>query len=230
MIIGFNYRLKIAKIQSTDRTQTWTAPLGRLHLGKAYPDLGTLLMYRKCNPSDFQADIQAMRDHIAAWPDFEEKDSLLEVCDKRITLQAEERAIILEAALREAYGIIHGTIISRGIHRGKLTNHKNVITHVHVVDLVNYLVEHMPYFASSIFPSPKSKIAVARTAQQSQTWRKHVKKLNELTQNATSFEIFTAFRVASYLEKVTMPRTNSRPSSGAHQLRFALNHPTKKGD
>ena len=230
MIISFNYRLKIAKIQSTDRSETWTAPLGRLHIGKACPDLGTLLLYRKCNPSDFPAEIQAMRDHIAAWPDFEEKDSLLEVCDKRITLQEEERAIILEAALREAYGIIHGTIISRGIHRGKLINHKNVITHAKVVDLVNYLVEQMPYFASSVFPSPKSKIAVARSAQKSQNWRKHVKKLNELTKHADSFEIFTAFRVASYLEKVTMPRTNSRPSSGAHQLRYALNHPTKKGD
>ena len=229
MILGYNFKDRVAKIQGFDKS-VWTVPLGRVRLGKTLPDLGTLLMERKCNPCDTQQDIEALREEIEAWPDFEEKASLLEICDKYIAGQQENARIVKEAALREAYGILHGTIISRGLLYGKLTKHADVITHVHVVDAVNFLVTEMKYFASETFPSPKSILSAVRAAQRSPTWRKYAKKLREVLKGSSSFEIFTAFRVASYLEKVTMPRTNNRVPSGEHTMRFALNHPTKKGD
>ena len=229
MILGYNYKDRTAKIQGFDKS-IWKVPLGRVRLGKTLPDLGTLLMERKCNPCDTQQDIEALRKEIDAWPDFEEKATLLEICDKYIEGQQENARIVREAALREAYGILHGTIISRGLLYGKLERHRDVITHVHVVDDVNFLVTEMPYFASETFPAPKSALAAVRIAQRSPTWRKYAIKLSKVLKGSNSFEIFTAFRVASYIEKVTMPRTDNRVPSGAHMMRFALNHPTKKGD
>ena len=57
------------------------------------------------------------------------------------------------------------------------------------------------------FPSPKSAVAAARAAQRH---RLKVNKLNEMTKGMDSFQIFTAFRIASFLEKVADHRVATK--------------------
>lgn len=202
MIIRFDYRNQLVTIMSPFTGNKWTVPLGYHrwnHNNKhCFFDLGTLLMYRKVNPSTLLEDATAARELVSSWDDFEEKPSLLSVIDDYIRKRNEETAVVFEAALREAYGIVDGTLISRGVASGKLTAHKDVITKKPVVDLVNFLMDKMPLLAMVTFPSPKSAVAAARAAQKH---RLKVNKLNEMTKGMNSFQIFTAFRIASFLEK-----------------------------
>ena len=116
-------------------------------------------------------------------------------------------SVVFEAALREAYGIMDGALLSREIASGKLAAHKDVITKKAVVDLVNFLMDKMPSLAMVTFPSPKSAVAAARAAQKH---RLKVNKLNEITKGMDSFQIFTAFRIASFLEKAADRRMAAR--------------------
>lgn len=212
MILRYDYRNKTATIESF-AGRRWTVPLGystiQVKDGTGLFDFGTLLLYRKVNPSLLTEDVIIARAVIEGWPDFEEKPSLLSVLDEFINKRNEDRSIAFEAALREVYGIVDGSLISKAIASGKLVAHKDVITHRKVVDLINYLMDCMPGLAMITFPSPKTAIAAARAAQRHNF--KKVAKLNEMTKGMGSFHIFTAFRVASFLEKAADRRVSVRP-------------------
>ena len=210
MIVRFDYRNKAATIMSFTGTK-WTVPLGYYKIqvkGKSYFfDFGTLLMYRKVNPSMLTEDVIAAREVVGVWEDFEEKPALLDVLDEFIYKRNEDRLIVFKAALREAYGIVDGTLISRYFASGKFSVHRDVLTKKAVVDLVNFLMDKMPSLAMVTFPSPKSAVDAARAAQ-----KHHLKvnKLNEMTKGMDSFQIFTTFRIASFLEKVADHRVATR--------------------
>ena len=216
MILRYDYRNRVATIMSLSGNK-WTVPLGYSSIkvkGESHLfDFGTLLLYRKVNPSMFTEDVVAAREVVRGWEDFEEKPSLLRVLDEFIKNRNEDKAIAFEAALREVYGIVDGSLISRAVASGKLVAHKDVITHRKVVDLINYLIDYMPGLAMMTFPSPKSAIAAARSAQHHNF---KVAKLNEMTRGMDSFHIFTAFRVASFLEK----SANRRASARLHNHQF----------
>ena len=201
MIIRFDYRNESATIMAFTGNK-WTVPLGYhrwTHNNKScFFDFGTLLMDRKVNPSTLLEDATAARELVDSWEDFEEKPTLLSVIDDYIRKRNEDMSVVFEAALREAYGIVDGALISRGVASGKLSAHKDVLTKKAVVDLVKYLMDKMPMLAIVTFPSPKSAIAAARAAQQHHL---KVNKLNEMTKGVDSFQIFTAWRIASFLEK-----------------------------
>lgn len=210
MIVRFDYRNKAATIMSFAGSK-WTVPLGyhrwTLNNKSYFFDFGTLLMDRKVNPSTLMEDATAAREIVASWEDFEEKPTLLSVIDGYISKRNEDMSVIFEAALREAYGIVDGALISREIVSGKLVAHRDVITKKQVVDLVNFLMDKMPSLAMVTFPSPKSAVSAARAAQ-----KHHLKvnKLNELTKGMDSFQIFTAFRIASFLEKAADRRVMAK--------------------
>ena len=210
MIVRFDYKNRSATIMSFTGNK-WTVPLGYAKIqvkGKTFFfDFGTLLLYRKVNPSMLTEDVIAARDHINSWEDFEEKPALLDVLDQFINKRNDDRSIVFKAALREAYGIVDGTLISRYVASGKLSAHKDVLTKKQVVDLVQFLMDKMPSLAMTTFPSPKSAVAAARAAQRH---RLKVNKLNELTKGMDSFQIFTAFRIASFLEKVADHRVAAK--------------------
>lgn len=210
MIVRFDYRNKSATIMSFTGNK-WTVPLGYhkwTHTNKSHLfDFGTLLMRRKVNPSTLMEDATAARELVANWEDFEEKPTLLSVIDDYIRKRNEDISVVFEAALREAYGIMDGALISREIASGKLAANKDVITKKAVVDLVNFLMDKMPSLAMVTFPSPKSAVAAARAAQKH---RLKVNKLNEMTKGMDSFQIFTAFRIASFLEKAADRRMAAR--------------------
>lgn len=210
MILRYDYRNRIATIMSLSGNK-WTVPLGYSNLkvkGEQHLfDFGTLLLYRKVNPAMLTEDVVAAREVVRGWEDFEEKPSLLRVLDEFIKNRNEDEAIAFEAALREVYGIVDGSLISRAVASGKLVAYKDVITHRKVVDLINYLMDYMPGLAMMTFPSPKSAIAAARSAQHHNF---KVAKLNELTKGMDSFQIFTAFRIASFLEKVADHRVAAK--------------------
>jgi hypothetical protein len=216
MIVRFDYRNKAATIMSFTGNK-WIVPLGYhrwTRNNKAYFfDFGTLLMNRKVNPSTLMEDATAARELVASWEDFEEKPTLLSVIDEYIRKRNEDMSVIFEAALREAYGIVDGSLISRAVASGKLVAHKDVITHRKVVDLINYLMDCMPGLAMITFPSPKSAVGAARSAQRHNF---KVVKLNEMTKGMDSFQIFTAFRVASFLEKAA----DRRVAAKLHRHRF----------
>lgn len=216
MILRYDYRNKTATIMSFTGNK-WTVPLGYNKdqaKGKSYFfDFGTLLLYRKVNPSVLTEDVITAREVVNGWEDFEEKSALLAVLDEFINKRNEDKSIIFEAALREVYGIVDGSLISRAVVSGKLVAHKDVITHRKVVDLINYLMDYMPGLAMITFPSPKSAVAAARAAQRNNF---KVVKLNEMTKGMESFHIFTAFRVASFLEKAADRRVAAR----LHKHRF----------
>jgi len=210
MIVRFDYRNQRATIMSFTGTK-WTVPLGYDKIqvkGKSYFfDFGTLLLYRKVNPSMLTEDVIAAREVVDSWEDFEEKSALLDVLDEFINKRNEDRSIIFKAALREAYGIVDGALLARYVASGKLEAHRDVITKKAVVDLVSFLMDKMPSLAMVTFPSPKSAVAAARAAQ-----RHHFKvnKLNELTKGMDSFQIFTAFRITSFLEKIADHRVAAK--------------------
>ena len=210
MIVRFDYRNKSATIMSFTGNK-WTVPLGYhrwVRNGKScFFDFGTLLMNRKVNPSTLMEDATAARELVASWEDFEEKPTLLSVIDDYIKKRNEDMSVVFEAALREAYGIVDGALLSREIASGKLAAHKDVITKKAVVDLVNFLMDKMPSLAMVTFPSPKSAVAAARAAQKH---RLKVNKLNEMTKGMDSFQIFTAFRIASFLEKAADRRVTAK--------------------
>ncbi len=216
MILRYDYRNKTATIESF-AGRRWTVPLGYSNIqvkGKSHLfDFGTLLLYRKVNPSLLTEDVIVARAVIEGWPDFEEKPALLSVLDEFINRRNEGKAIAFETALREVYGIVDGSLISRAVASGKLVAHKDVIIHRKVVDLINYLMDCMPGLAMITFPSPKSAVAAARSAQRHNF---KVAKLNEMTKGMESFHIFTAFRVASFLEKAADRRVAAR----LHKHRF----------
>lgn len=216
MILRYDYRNKTATIESF-AGRRWTVPLGYSNIqvkGKSYLfDFGTLLLYRKVNPSLLTEDVIIARAVIEGWPDFEEKPALLSVLDEFINRRNEGKAIAFEAALREVYGIVDGSLISRAVASGKLAAHKDVILHRKVVDLINYLMDCMSGLAMITFPSPKSAVAAARSAQRHNF---KVAKLNEMTKGMESFHIFTAFRVGSFLEKAADRRVAAR----LHKHRF----------
>lgn len=216
MILRYDYSNKTATIESF-AGRRWTVPLGYSSIqvkGKSYLfDFGTLLLYRRVNPSLLTEDVIVARAVINGWPDFEEKSALLSVLDEFIKNRNEGKAIAFEAALREVYGIVDGSLISRAVASGKLVAHKDVILHRKVVDLINYLMDCMPGLAMITFPSPKSAVAAARSAQRHNF---KVAKLNEMTKGMESFHIFTAFRVASFLEKAADRRVAAR----LHKHRF----------
>lgn len=216
MILRYDYRNKTATIESFAGSR-WAVPLGYSNIqvkGKSHLfDFGTLLLYRKVNPSLLTEDVIVARAVIEGWPDFEEKPALLSVLDEFINRRNEGKAIAFEAALREVYGIVDGSLISRAVASGKLAAHKDVILHRKVVDLINYLMDCMPGLAMITFPSPKSAVAAARSAQRHNF---KVAKLNEMTKGMESFHIFTAFRVGSFLEKAADRRVAAR----LHKHRF----------
>lgn len=216
MIIRYDYRNKTATIESF-AGRRWTVPLGYSNIqvkGMSHLfDFGTLILYRRVNPSLLTEDVIVARAVINGWPDFEEKSALLNVLDEFIKNRNEGKAIAFEAALREVYGIVDGSLISRAVASGKLVAHKDVILHRKVVDLINYMMGCMPGLAMITFPSPKSAVAAARSAQR---YNFKVAKLNEMTKGMESFHIFTAFRVASFLEKAADRRVAAR----LHKHRF----------
>ena len=228
MIRRYDYRNKTATIRGFDGSE-WTTTLGLIRLSneagdKLLFDMGTFLMYRKVNPIDSIDSIQAAQKLISSWPDFEEKDMFLDILQRRVVACVAEQNDVLEAALREVYGIPHALIIIRGIRHGKLVKHKPVLTRISVVKLVDFLLEKTPYLASMTFPAPKSELGAVRAAQNHRRYRAMMKQVQALVKGMDSFEIFTAFRVASYIEKVTMVRPGAC-RTGTRSLEVAM----KKG-
>ena len=92
MIVRFDYKNRSATIMSFTGNK-WTVPLGYAKIqvkGKTFFfDFGTLLLYRKVNPSMLTEDVIAARDHINSWEDFEEKPALLDVLDQFINKRNE---------------------------------------------------------------------------------------------------------------------------------------------
>lgn len=201
MIRKFDYRNRKATIQGFSG-KTWEVHLGLTHIKVNNKDhlidMGTLIMDRKVNPSMFREDAVAARTYISNWEDFEEKPALIQLLDDYIIKKDTDQAIVLDSALREIYGIQDGMLLSREIASGKLKAHASVITNFRVVNLIEFLMNSMRYLAMNTFPAPKSPVAAARAAKR---LNHDVKALNEHMKGMDSFQIFTAFRIASFLEK-----------------------------
>jgi hypothetical protein len=211
MIRKFDFRNRTASIQGNSGA-IWEVPLGIMSIndngGSRWIDMGMLLQERKANPVMFEDDLKAAISLIESWEDFEEKEDLLNVLRAALTKREDASRIIFEEALREAYGILTGGIISKAIASGKLAAHKQVITHKCVVDLVEFLLERASGCACCVFPSPKTMpTAVNRIRRM---YKDLVTTASDLMRYMPSFEIFTGWRVASYLEKLETNRTMAR--------------------
>jgi len=211
MIRKFDFRNRKATIQG-DSGSLWEVPLGVMKIDyngdTRWVDMGMLLQERKANPVMFEDDLKAGISLIESWENFEEKPILLEVLHKALTKREDVSKIIFEDALREAYGIITGGIISRAVATGKLEAHKQVITHKGVVDLVEFLTERASGCACCVFPSPKTMPTAVNHIRR--MYKELVTQASDLMRYMPSFEIFTGWRVASYLEKLEANRTMAR--------------------
>lgn len=224
MIRKFDFRNRTASIQGNSGA-IWEVPLGIMRIdsngGTRWVDMGMLLQERKANPVMFEDDLKAGIALIESWEDFEEKEDLLNVLRAALTKREDVSRIIFEEALRETYGILTGGIISKAIASGKLEVHKQVITHKCVVDLVAFLLERASGCACCVFPSPKSMPSAVNSLRR--MYKELVHEASDLMRYMPSFEIFTAWRVASYIEKLETRRLMSRYRSYAKRINSAWN-------
>ena len=219
MIRKFDFKNRTASIQGNSGA-IWEVPLGIMRInangGTRWVDMGMLLQERKANPVMFEEDLKAGIALIESWEDFEEKEDLLNVLRAALTKREDVSKIIFEEALRETYGILTGGIISRAIASGKLAAHKQVVTHKCVVDLVEFLLERASGCACCVFPSPKSMPAAVNSLRR--MYKELVPEASDLMRHMPPFEIFTGWRVASYIEKLETRRLMSRYRSYAKRI------------
>lgn len=209
MIRKFDFVKREATIESTDRKKTWIVKLGLVTVGDHLFDMGTLLQERRISVIHTSEDCEAARALIKSWPDFEEKDDLLEILDRKIDQWLRDYRCSLRSGLLDAYGSEVGPVIYRGYTSRKLEKHTKRLLVGSVVDLIKFLLTKTPMLAQLTFPAPKSELGAVRACQSHEFSRKYMSSLKKLVKGMKSFDIFTAFRVASYVEKVSQPRPRS---------------------